>query len=273
MKHSAEIWDQFLEKNYNRLRQFVFRSFPGNPGRAEEVFSCVLEKLMEDNRKRLTKFEGRNGASEKTYLFFICKRLIAECGRKRCKIPQWLLNLGNMLMIKVYDLMCCKKMSEGETSEYLTDGLSGSRNPKIIQEAIDSVHDKYPKCMNSGDREDELDENETVSESLKNPDEELENKESGIIYRFILDIAGEEKNDDWDWTGIADIRNRIQKHFKPSNDKLVFLKMIYQDGMNITQAGKIIGWNKNQSHGQHRRLLEQLRDIIGTEELRRMIYG
>ncbi len=273
MKHSAEIWDQFLEKNYNRLRQFVFRSFSRDPRKGEEVFSCVWGKLLENDRKRLTIYEGKNGASELTYLYVVCKRLIAECIRKRCKIPQKLLNIGSMLMIRAYDFLCCQKIPDDDTEEYLKDRVPCHTNPERIQEAIDIIHKNYPKCKEPGNPEEEPEEDNIASESGTNPDEYLEQKELIRIYRFILDIAGEENKEDWDWTGIADIKKRIEKHFNPSDPERVFLRMIYLDGMNITEAGKLTGWNKNQSHGRHRRLMENLRDIIGTDELRKLLTG
>jgi len=51
--------------------------------------------------------------------------------------------------------------------------------------------------------------------------------------------------------------------------------MVYQDGLNVAQAGKHLGWNNNQAQGKHRRLLEHIAGAFKAsgmeQELRQMI--
>jgi len=42
-------------------------------------------------------------------------------------------------------------------------------------------------------------------------------------------------------------------------EERLLLKMWYQDGLNITVAGRLLGYNRNQVHGRMRRLLRRLR--------------
>jgi len=278
MKHSVEFWDRYLEENYDDLKKMVFRSFSGNAQTAEEAFSYVLEKLLEDKRKKLAAYEGKNGASEKTWLFFICRRLISDFVRSRkgrCKIPQWLLNVGNMLMIRTYDFLCCQKMSADDASEYLRDRVPGGRNPEMIQESIAMIAEKYPKCTEDHDREEELEEGNIASESRKNPHEDMEHKELSSIYRFILDIAGEEDKDNWDWTGVADLKKKIGEKFlcseKNAEEQRLFLRMIHYDGMNAAEAGRYFGWDRFHARDVHTALLEKLRKIIGKDDLQHLL--
>jgi len=276
MKHTAEYWDRYLEEYYDDLKKMVFRSFAGNAQTAEEAFSYVVEKLLENKRKRLTAYKGENGASEKTWLFFLCRRLISDFIRSRkgrCKIPQWLLNIGNMLMIRAYDFLCCQKLSADDASEYLRDRVPGGRKPEMVQQAMKMIDEKYPKCREERDREEELDESSIASESRKNPYEDMEHKELSSIYRFILDIAGEADKENWDWTGVADLKKKIGEEFRISEQQRLFLRMIHYDGMNVAEAGRYFGWDRFHARDVHTALLEKLRNIIGENELRKLLEG
>jgi RNA polymerase sigma factor (sigma-70 family) len=67
------------------------------------------------------------------------------------------------------------------------------------------------------------------------------------------------------------LTQKIKNEFKATDEERLFLRMIYQDGMKVTVAGRKLGWNRNQSHGRHRRLMERLRKVIPKDILQELI--
>ena len=46
-----------------------------------------------------------------------------------------------------------------------------------------------------------------------------------------------------------------------SRERLL-LQLCYRDGVAVTEAGRMLGWNRFQTHGRLRRLLERLRQDL-----------
>ena len=78
---------------------------------------------------------------------------------------------------------------------------------------------------------------------------------------------------------VADSGSRLLARVVAANIELaprerLLLKLCFRDGVAVTEAGRMLGWNRFQVHGRLRRLLERLRRElarVGLEEELRLL--
>ncbi len=270
-----EFWKAKLSTHYNLLEKAVQKRFRSDPENAEEALSYVSEKLLEDDMRRLRLYDPSRGAKFTTYLSVLAQRLISrflEQKRGRFRFPKWLADQKNALWLMVYELMCKERRPETDVVETVKDSAIKNRDETVIQEAIWVVHKKYPNCgkqkekeVSTGDENDYSKESEPHSSSFHhlNPEEQVVLGQRILISESIL--AESEEDISWDAgsENLMGFKKRLSREFKATPVKRLFLRMIYQDGMSVSAAGRQLGWNANQASGQHRRIMTQLREIIG----------
>ncbi|MBU0995336.1 MAG: hypothetical protein KJ737_22800 [Proteobacteria bacterium] len=276
----TEFWRAKLTKHYPIIEKSVKRRFQNDPEKMSEALSFVSEKLVEDNLRRLALYDPGRGAKFETYFTILVQRLISrfiEQSRKSRRFPQWIKQQGNFLWQTIYKLLCWEQHSEKDVSEYIKNSVIGNRDEHIIQEAIWMIRLQYPDCGKNEHLETSLDyEDDALNPSLdQTPSLHHLSPEEQVAYNQVLKLTEvifmEPSMDDTSGkmiTGeIAAIKKRLSQQFTPSPEKRLFLKMIYQDGMSVSNAGRMLGWNTNQAAGHHRRLMALLKEILGDDFL------
>ena len=83
---------------------------------------------------------------------------------------------------------------------------------------------------------------------------EMEEKELlfGILFANILKRDGKEKL-------FQSAGKVIEFGLELTAEERLLLKLCYQDGLSVTEAGRMLGMNRNQVHGRMRRLFARLR--------------
>jgi len=246
--NSPEFWTRYLEDNYSNLQRYIKNKFFDNPDTAEDIISFVSEKLVEDNMRRLCIFKGRS--SHKTYFFVVIRRLISkyfEIKNGRFYPPK---GLYDYLLIIVYRLLCYEKRSEDAVINILMDK---GKSEAVIEESIEFIRKYYPcgqsyKIENYGDIdiEDSGHDIEITTERIK-------------ICATIL------KLNEKDYANLSNISKRIHDNFHPKESELLLLRMVYENGFNVTEAARFLNMTKDRGWGMMRRMLENLRDIIGDD--------
>ena len=279
-KFKTQFWLAKFTKHYPIIEKSVKRRFRNDQEKVEEALSYVSEKLLEDNMRRIALYDPKRGATFETYFTVLVQRLISrfiDQNHKPRRFPQWILKQGNFLWQMVYKLLCWERQSEADVVEYSKTSVLGHRDECIVIEAVQMIRELYPDCGKEDPPETPLeDENRAIhTNDSQYPSFHHLSPEDQMALGQLINLANaiyaEPDTDeimDSDEAGeIAEIRKRLKEKFNPSPEKRLFLKMIYQDGMNVTHAGKMLGWNENQASGHHRRLMAQLKEILGDDFL------
>jgi hypothetical protein len=276
---TIKFWDAFLSKkeNFNLMKRIVGSSFPKNPETAEEALSYVSEKILIDNKKCLQDYDPSRNAT--AYFCFVIRRIIRDFRVQkwgRFRPPKSLLKQPNFLLVLVYKLLCWGKMPEEAVVEQLMDS---GRDPELIKEAIWIIRDTYKNCENAKFQEIPIEDEDSgterqdhnfieVSQAVgENPEDMLLNKQLQYLVRFIFENDPTEIRENYTVSEkIKKLKKKLEYKFRATDKDRLFLRMVYQDGLKIPEAGHKLKWNKWRSYGKHRRLLTQLRILVKIED-------
>ena len=278
---TLKFWDAFLSKkeNFNLMKRIVKSSFPNNPETAEEALSYVSEKLLIDNKKCLQDYDSSRNAT--AYFCFVIRRIIRDFRLQkwgRFRPPKSLLKQPNFLLILVYKLLCWGKMPEEAVVEQLKDS---GRDPDLIKEAICIIRDTYKNCGNPDFKEIPIEDKdsgveqknhnfEEGSQSVgENPEDRLLKKQFQYLVRLIFQDDPTKIYENYPISEkINNYKKKLKYKFRATDKDRLFLRMVYQDGMKIPEAGHKLKWNKWRSYGKHRRLLTQLGKLVKIEDFK-----
>lgn len=250
-------WDMI-----NRLAERRFRSTT----LAEEASLFVLEQLAGENWSRLQKFGGES--SFKTYLSSVTYRLLEDYSRKkfgRKRPPGWIRQLGG-IWLELFKLLCLQRVGLIEAVERAAQFCMAEKKEAIEEKGL-LVLEKVVDCGAHQALEVSIDEPKSIEggESKQTSQvEQVENEEKDILFQAIFgSLLGAE----------AEEKVREASH-KAVNigvsleaEERLLLKLCYQDGLSVTEAGRMLGYNRNQVHGRLRRLLSRLRNEFEKMEL------
>lgn len=245
---------------------------------AEEGALFVLDRLEEDNCRRLQKFDGRSKMS--TFVSVLTVRLLEDFSRKkfgRVRPPQWLKALGSS-WVNLYELLCLQKFNVADAIQTMLS-RGGGVVEKILEERAWIILERIIHCRGSQGYEiavgDEVEKSGEFfgSDSHSDPEASMFAVEQQDFYDIIFSCK------EYESAGLAGTAfiARLRQAVRLTADERLLLKLCYQDDFSVTRAGEMLGLNGNQVHGTLRRLLQRLRkefDKAGiSDDLREMIHG
>ncbi len=183
----------------------------------------------------------------------------------RPRPPEAISALGDLYK-EVYRLLCLKRMPAEDVIQFLA--VRKKRDPAITEEAIAVILAKVPDCGKHTDMPvsvdpENFDQNILADLSLHHltPEDLQDALETASILeavRYLLTQDAEPSDDSKIKTLVMQFRSHVK--FKP--EECLFLGMIYQEGLKVSQAGRKLGWNADKAQGKHRRLLERIKKAI-----------
>lgn len=239
-------------EHYKDLNKLVQKRIP-DENMADKAFIYVMEKLAENNWQRVRNYKGKSAF--RTYLLSLARHLLEDFLRQefgRPRPPAWLKAQGS-LWIEVYHRLCLERMSVTDVIQSLTIWLLQKRERSVVEEAADVILAKIPDCGKRQEKEEEL------TDELQNnltPEEMMIARERVAIIETVrcLLTDTEPSEDNSLRASIIKLRSQI----KLSNEERLFLKAVYEEGIKVSKAGRLLGWNANQAHGKHKRLLARI---------------
>jgi hypothetical protein len=184
----------------------------------------------------------------------------------------------DFLVILVYDLLYRRKLSADEVVEQLTDA---GREPVLVEEAIQTVHDDYKGRDRLNCRQvsiEDLSSNAVQNQKILHP---ASQDPFDIIMtchiRYLLSIVFNERmideipDDHMLPQHIRKISAELNDKFQVSDNERKFLRRVYLDGMKVGVAGKNAGWNCSVAKEKHRQLKLKLRKVFPKSTLRELI--
>lgn len=276
-----------LFAHWELLQRLAQNRFKGS-ALADQALDFVLEKLQQDHWSRLRAYRG--GASFKTYLAHVVRRLLEDFARHRFgrqRIPDWIQAQGS-LWEQVYRLLCLERMSAIDVIETLRDAVPGGRPPQIIREAIAVIRKRVVNCgaPSSATAEqplveqeehryrplaDDVQAHQLSPEALQAAEERTQLLT--LLYGSVLDSAAD-SSPPAAWRQAA---QRLRAVLSLSPEERLLLRLIYQDGLSVVEAGRLLGLRTDQVHGRLRRLLQRIRQAMEAsglaQELKELLQG
>ncbi len=275
---NTDFYKKKLLQQYDLIDRMVKKRFT-DAGTADEAFLFVMERLERDNWRRVRDYKGT--ATFTTYITKVVSNLLYDFSDHKFgkfRPPEWIKKMG-ALWEEIHRRLCRERMSKDDVVYSLTIGSVEDRDPGVVTEAIDVILSRIPDCGKYAKVKllvtdpDHMKETVSDQQSAANPGTDITNSTAQFIslqealFAFLTQagekgavLPGEDKQ-------FGEALKNFRSHLKLSAEQRLLLKMIYQDGLNITAAGKRLHLSKDQVHKKHKQLLEHIRQALQTSGL------
>lgn len=251
-------------KHWYYLNGLAKKRFSHDSQMAEQAIDYMLTQLERDNWRRVCEYQGQGFTA---FITVVANHLLTDFARKIGEmpyIPIWINERGHFWK-KIY-LLLLKNLSrqeviemlqnEAEIEGYQRDYIEEIINTILKKEKIKPSH--YPLSLN-------IDEfPEPAAESLT-PIEQLDELESQWLLETIFQVLQNAPVEMETEKGTASMKQWLQvlqNKIKLNDEETLLLRMIYRDGLTISEAGRRLKLNPNQVAGRHRRLLARIQGVF-----------
>ena len=258
--------------HWGKINALAVRRFGSNP-LAEEAALAVIEGLAADNWRRVSVFSGQ--ASFYSFIMAISARIMEDFARKRfgrLRPPLWVQTFGGIWQ-KLFQALCVERLPVLDAVEVVQQRSRMDAEKATIETAAYELLARIPDCGMSRGTEVPFDEVAAMQEGDAGvePAGTFETRRQKELFLAVFHlILGQEGEVD---------RELLQKYhslkitLKP--EEKLLLKLCYQDGLGVTEAGAMLDMNRFQAHGRMRRLLQRLEEEFQrcglTKTLRSML--
>jgi len=287
--NNKNYYQQQVFDHWDLLNQLAEKRFPKR-GRepsnlAEEGLLYVLNKLEENNWFRVRQYRGQ--ASFRAFLAQTVRRLLEDFARQkfgRPRVPDEIKRLGP-LWERVYKKLCWEQWSTREVIEELRTPGDQDRNPTMLQEIVAGIRGRIIDCgalaaskteRLHADFPESFDVEAMVESAAHTPSTEdwVVAEQRNRLFKSVAEwvireqAAGSAATPDDSPLAIALRQLRDALPLIP--EERLLLRLVFQEGLAVTEAGRRLGLNTNQTHGRLRRLLERIRSAwqdIGLDQM------
>lgn len=224
---------------------------------ADEAALNVVERLAADDWSRVKEYRG--GSTFRNFIKILVSRLLEDFARHkfgRLRPPGWLQNLGGIWLM-LFVALCQQRLNMVEAIEVvLNRTVEGTVSKDEIEAVGDELLSRIPQCGRHQYIETEYEENKQndFTPAVPQPDSVTEDKEQkeifSAIYQTVLGFESDVSRD---------FQQKYQTlSFDLNSEEKLLIKLCFQDGLDVTRAGKLLSLNRFQAHGKMRRLLKKL---------------
>jgi RNA polymerase sigma factor (sigma-70 family) len=265
----TKIKEQIME-HWALLNRLAARRFGDRP-LAEEAALYVMNQLLENDGQRLRSYSGRS--SYTAFVASVSWRLLEDFSRKRFgrrRAPLWIRNLGGV-WLRLYSMLCLERLDISEAVAVVTQSTTHSPDTDP-EEAAWIIRQQVIDCGGHQGLEVAFDEERPAGEDVSGGNNgeqvyEVESRERKELFRMLFSILTATPDESVEQN--LKLLCTLQVDLLP--EEKLLLKLCYQDGLSVTRAGEMLGYNKHQVHGRLRRLLERLRHEFQQAGLAREI--
>lgn len=254
-------YSQEILSHWSLIDRLAKRRF--NESLAEEAALYVLNRLQEDECRRVRAFSGQTRLS--TFLSSLVLRLLEDFSRMRfgrLRPPQWISALGG-IWVTVFELLCLQRQTISDAVEMAMQRLNDRQQ---LEQIAYTILERVTDCGKHQAMEVEFDESRAEPQNerpgrkdrLENPEERFLQEERRIFLEVLFTalLVGKEHEQAAEQASVKIFEVQLSL----SAEERLLLKLCYQDGVSVARAGKMLGLNVNQVHGRLRRLLSRLRE-------------
>ena len=254
-----KAWKEELLGQWEAINRMARRRFP-RAELAEEAALFVMERLAEDDFRRLKEFAGRSSLT--TYIAALTLRGLEDFARARfgrIEPPLWVRRLGGIWM-QLFRLLCLERYSPAEAVAILANSQSSAAG--VVEANAYRLLGEIPSCGEQRGEQTPLDEETLAPAAAENGSEQeqrLVEDERQRLFTALGRIIFGETAEAVDPQLLARV-SAAGLHLE-TRERLL-LQLCYRDGVAVAEAGRMLGWNRFQTHGRLRRLLERLRQDL-----------
>jgi DNA-directed RNA polymerase specialized sigma24 family protein len=261
------VQDRFFQ--HFHLLEYLSRRRFKNDVLAEEARNYVLDALSVNNWEKMRNY--RDTGSFKAYLAQVIVRLLEDFARRRFgrKRPPAHVVVRGSLWVRLFQLMCIEGYSPSAASAVVTDELPPPVEANNICRAARSIVESVVDC---GAKLSEIsyDEQSTDAEPAGDllhalpPEEFLEETRYAALLDELRDFFREDGATDSGRTlaSVPHCEKLLRDRAQLQSEERLLLRLIYQDGLTVTAAGKVLGYTAAQAHGRLHRLLRRLGRLL-----------
>lgn len=270
MTYSEEKnWKERVFSHWDHLDALAHQRFK-DANLASEALLFTMEQLERDDWKRVRAFQGR--AQFKTFLTSLASRLFVDFSRKkfgRIRPPSWLKKMGPMWE-SLFKLLCLERQNVHDAIESLSQSVPEGRDAELIQHAAFTILEKITDCGKSTGQEQavepEILEQAAVANIYCTVDAAETNQKLAVLKDLYTCIIEEtpswEAQNSQHYRAMEKIRTHLAEKVQLGAEQRLLLKMIYQDGLKVSAAGRMLGLSADQAHWQQKKLLADLQAAI-----------
>lgn len=222
-----------------------------------ESADFVLQRLAENDWARVRKHSGEGAI--RAYLSRVIQRLLHDFARQkfgRKQPPRWLAAQPTFWQ-KVHRLLCLERLPAREVLELVSMDVPGGRDDQAVREAIAVIRTRDKDCGQSNTESGNVsleDAPEPAGEHTADPTAVETAGLTELLYRVLIDEAPEAQ--------LQPTLAALQADLQLASDERLLLRMVFEDGMKVTEAGRMLGLSTHVVHGQMRRLLARIRTAV-----------
>jgi len=251
----AEKWKEKALSHWDLINRLAVRRF-GTVPLAEEAALFVMDSLAANSWQRLQGYSGKG--TFKSYLASLSWRLLEDFSRKRfgrVRPPLWIKKLGGMWSL-LFSLLCLERLSLSDAVESASCRY-GARDKGHIEDAALTVLGRIPQCGRQQGLELPFEETDVTGKTDGSPEQLLEKDEQEHLFAALF---GELLGEGNEASGLPEaFVSLLQQGVRMNPEERLLLKLLYQENVGVSRAGKLLGLNRDQVNGRLRRLLGRLR--------------
>lgn len=281
--HRQQVFD-----HWDLLEQLAKRRFPDHGNSKDlsnfalEGLDYVLKELEEDDWIRVRDYQGTS--SFKAYLATISQRLLEDFARQkfgRSRVPDWIKKLGPV-WVRAFKKLCWERLPATAVIEALAAMPDQKHDPASLWEIVAAIRAKILSCGALDPSRIQQGESD-----FPDPDAIKALMESAAKTPSIQDLAVAEQHarilekiaqwldhdripapeGDLDGNPLSNALGSFSNTLALGAEERLLLRLVFQEGMEVKQAGKRLGLNQNQTHGRLRRLLERIHSSLKASGL------
>lgn len=284
-EHQQKVFAHWGLLNHLAKRRFPEHGSAATSGLADEALLYVLNKLEENDWFRVR--QHRELSSFPTFLALVTQRLLEDFWRHkygRSRVPAWIKALGP-LWEQIYQKLCHERLPATAVIEGLRTTLAEDGDPVVLWEIVAAIRARiidcgapssqtietpladYPEVLDIAALADRLTQTPSV-EDLVAAEQRI--RLLGAVAELLMPepaATGSRlvPNDDLPSAALRQLRDTLTF----TAEERLLLRLVFQEGLAVTEAGNRLGLNPHQTHGRLRRLLERIRSALQTTGLDR----
>lgn len=227
----------------------------GEGSLAEEAALAVIDGLRADDWQRMRAYDKK--AAFSTFIKTLTVRLLEDFARKRfgrVRPPLWVKTFGG-IWEKLFTALCLERLPVTEAVEVVLQRQMTDQKA-AIESAAYQLLARIPDCGKHQGLEVAYEEENSSGIDDGGPDGSVEKRQKKelveAIFQLILGAEDVVASD-----ALLRKINQVEIHLSP--EEKLLLKLCYQDGLGVVQAGKLLGLTRFQTHGKKRRLMDRLK--------------
>lgn len=254
MGNTVVDWKEKTLSHWDKINALAVRRFGSGP-LAEEAALAAIDGMEAGDWQRVRAFQGQ--ASFSSFILTISARLFEDFARKRfgrVRPPLWVQSFGGIWQ-KLFRALCLERLPVGDAVE-IVHQRQVEAEKKAIETAAYELLARIPGCGMVQGLEVSCEEEETVAAVDDGPAGKAESREQVELFQAVFQLV---LGQDHGSVGEDLLQKYRQVQVVLTPEEKLLLKLCYQDGLGVTEAGEMLGMNRFQAHGRMRRLLQRLR--------------